>query len=74
MKRGGDQELIARLRSPSGEVWGALGLYRERGQPLFDDADKQFLLAVAPHLAEGARRVSTPQLRTVPPVVMARLK
>jgi hypothetical protein len=28
---GGDQELIARLRSRSGEVWGALGLYREPG-------------------------------------------
>lgn len=29
---GGDQELIARLRSRSGEVWGALGLYREPGR------------------------------------------
>ena len=56
MKLGGDQELIARLRSRSGEVWGALGLYREPGQPLFDEADKQFVHALAPHLAEGARR------------------
>ncbi|WP_248965434.1 helix-turn-helix transcriptional regulator [Sphaerisporangium perillae] len=56
MTLGGDQELIARLRSRSGEVWGALGLYRQPGQPLFDDADKQFVLALAPHLAEGARR------------------
>jgi hypothetical protein len=56
MKLGGDQELIARLRSRSGEVWGALGLYREPGQPFFDDSDKQFLLALTPHLAEGARR------------------
>jgi DNA-binding CsgD family transcriptional regulator len=53
---GGDQELIVRLRSRSGEVWGALGLYREVGQALFDESDKQFLLTLAPHLAEGARR------------------
>ena len=56
MQLGGDQELIARLRAKSGEVWGALGLYREPGQQSFDDADKHFLRAVAPHLAEGARR------------------
>jgi DNA-binding CsgD family transcriptional regulator len=56
MTLGGDQELIARLRARSGEVWGALGLYREPGQPAFDDPDKHFLRAVAPHLAEGARR------------------
>ena len=29
MALGGDQELIAALRTPSGQVWGALGLYRE---------------------------------------------
>jgi DNA-binding CsgD family transcriptional regulator len=56
MTLGGDQELIARLRARSGEVWGALGLYREPGQPAFDEADKNFLRAVTPHLAEGARR------------------
>jgi DNA-binding CsgD family transcriptional regulator len=53
---GGDQELIAALRTPSGEVWGALGLYREPGQPLFNDAELAFIRAVAPSLAEGARR------------------
>jgi DNA-binding CsgD family transcriptional regulator len=53
---GSDQEMIARLRAPSGEVWGMLGLYRELGQPMFDDRDKQFLQAVSGHLAEGARR------------------
>ena len=37
MKLGGEQELVARLRSRTGEVWGALGLYREPGQPMFDD-------------------------------------
>jgi DNA-binding CsgD family transcriptional regulator len=56
MALGGDQELIAALRAPSGEVWGALGLYREPGQPMFDDAELGFVRAVAPSLAEGARR------------------
>jgi hypothetical protein len=31
MKLGGDQELIASLRTGAGAVWGALGLYREPG-------------------------------------------
>jgi DNA-binding CsgD family transcriptional regulator len=56
MTLGGDQELIAALRTPGGEVWGALGLYREPGRPLFDAADLAFVRAVAPSLAEGARR------------------
>jgi DNA-binding CsgD family transcriptional regulator len=56
MTLGGDQELIAALRTPAGEVWGALGLYRGPGRPLFDDADLAFVRAVAPSLAEGARR------------------
>jgi len=53
---GGDQELIAALRTPSGEVWGGLGLYRETGQSMFDDQELAFVRQVAPHLAEGARR------------------
>jgi DNA-binding CsgD family transcriptional regulator len=56
MTLGGDQELIAALRTPSGEVWGALGLYREPGQPMFDHEELSFVRAVAPSLAEGARR------------------
>jgi DNA-binding CsgD family transcriptional regulator len=56
MTLGGDQELIAALRTPAGKVWGALGLYRQPGRPLFDDADLAFVRAVAPSLAEGARR------------------
>jgi DNA-binding CsgD family transcriptional regulator len=56
MTLGGDQELIAALRIPSGQVWGALGLYRAPGQPLFDDAELAFVRSVAPSLAEGARR------------------
>ncbi len=53
---GGDQELILALRTPKGEVWGALGLYRETGAAMFDSAEKQWLCALAPHLAAGARR------------------
>lgn len=53
---GGDQELIAALRAKDGEVWGALGLYRETGQPLFDEQDLAFVRVLAPHLADGARR------------------
>ncbi|HSO54361.1 MAG TPA: helix-turn-helix transcriptional regulator [Actinomycetes bacterium] len=56
MALGGDQELIAALRTLAGEVWGALGLYREPGQPMFDEAELGFVRRVAPSLAEGARR------------------
>jgi hypothetical protein len=55
MTFGGDQELIACLRTRSGEVWGALGLYREPGQPLFDAEDLAFIRTIAPMLAAGAR-------------------
>ena len=53
---GGDQEMVVGLRTRSGEIWGALGLYREKGQPLFDGDELEFMRSVAPHLAEGARR------------------
>jgi DNA-binding CsgD family transcriptional regulator len=53
---GGDQELIAALRTGRGEVWGALGLYREPGAAVFDENEKRWLAAVVPHLADGARR------------------
>ena len=56
MTLGGDQELIAALRTRSGAVWGALGLYREPGQPLFDAEELSLIRAVAPSLADGARR------------------
>ncbi|GAB2645536.1 LuxR C-terminal-related transcriptional regulator [Kribbella swartbergensis] len=55
MTLGGDQELIACLRTRSGEVWGALSLYREPGRPFFDDEDLSFIRTVAPVLAAGAR-------------------
>ncbi len=53
---GGDQELLLRLRTGSGETWGALGLYRELGKPMFDPVEKRFLVEVSTALAEGARR------------------
>ena len=56
MEMGGDQEMIAALRTPGGDVWGALGLYREPGQPMFDRDDVDFVRSLAPCFAEGARR------------------
>jgi DNA-binding CsgD family transcriptional regulator len=53
---GGDQEMIAALRTSTGEVWGALGLYREPDQPMFDSDDFAFVEAISPLLAAGARR------------------
>ena len=53
---GGDQELIAALRTPAGVTWGALGLYRESGAPMFDADEKLFLRTATAHLAQGARR------------------
>jgi DNA-binding CsgD family transcriptional regulator len=53
---GGEQEMTATLRTRSGEVWGSLGLYRQPGRPLFDKDELAFVKAVAPLLAEGARR------------------
>jgi len=56
MQMGGDQELIVGLRAASGHTWGGLGLYREPGSPMFDRHEMAFLGAIAPSLAEGARR------------------
>ncbi|MDQ3572787.1 MAG: helix-turn-helix transcriptional regulator [Actinomycetota bacterium] len=55
MAMGGDQELIAALRTKAGVVWGALGLYREPGKAMFDSDDVAFVDAIGPHLAQGAR-------------------
>lgn len=52
---GGDQEFIAGLRSRTGEIWGALGLYREPGRPRFNRDDIDLVQAVVPALAAGAR-------------------
>ena len=56
VKMGGDQEMIARLQTRSGEVWGALGLYREPDQPLFSPEEQRFVKEASQHLAVGARR------------------
>ena len=53
---GAEQQLGLALRTPGGETWGVLTLYREPGQPIFAREERQLLLAMAPHLAEGARR------------------
>ena len=53
---GGDQEMVAALLNPAGHAWGALGLYREPGAPMFDRDDIEFVRALTPALAEGARR------------------
>jgi DNA-binding CsgD family transcriptional regulator len=53
---GAEQEIIAALRTRSGEVWGSFGLYREPDHPMFDQDDVDLVRAVAPHLAEGARQ------------------
>jgi DNA-binding CsgD family transcriptional regulator len=54
MAMGGDQEMIAALRT-GGAVWGAVGVYRAPGQPMFDSDDKALLKAIGPDLATGAR-------------------
>ena len=56
MAYGGDQEIIAALRARGGEVWGAVGLYREPDRPLFDADECVFLAAISPLLADGVRR------------------
>jgi DNA-binding CsgD family transcriptional regulator len=53
---GGDQELIVALRTPAGDAWGSLGLYRETGEPMFADEEVEFVARAAPFLGEGARR------------------
>jgi DNA-binding CsgD family transcriptional regulator len=47
--------MIAALRTEQGDVWGAMSLYREPGDAMFDDADKELLASVAPHRARGVR-------------------
>jgi DNA-binding CsgD family transcriptional regulator len=53
---GADQEVLVALRTPAGDVWGVLGLYREPGRSIFDAEERRLLQDVAPYLAEGARR------------------
>jgi len=55
MAMGGDQEMIAAMRTRAGEVWGAVGLYRAPGEPMFDSEEKALIEAMSPDLARGAR-------------------
>ena len=41
MALGGDQEMIAALRTKTGEVWGTVGLYRAPGEPMFDSEERR---------------------------------
>ncbi len=53
---GCEQELVVALRTRHGEPWGAVGLYRQDGRPLFERREIDFVRAAAPALAEAARR------------------
>lgn len=53
---GGDQELVASLRTRDGEAWGLVSLYRAEGEARFSDVEKRFMASAAGILAEGARR------------------
>ncbi len=56
MAYGGDQEMIAGLRTRGGDVWGAIGLYRQPDRPLFEAHEKAFLAAISPLMADAVRR------------------
>jgi DNA-binding CsgD family transcriptional regulator len=56
MTLGVDQELITALRTRSGDVWGALGLYRQPDRPLFDADEQAFLATISPIMADAVRR------------------
>jgi DNA-binding CsgD family transcriptional regulator len=53
---GADQELVATLRTRSGQIWGTVTVYREAGRRLFDAEDLRFVHEVSTYLADGARR------------------
>jgi DNA-binding CsgD family transcriptional regulator len=53
---GGDQEMIAAVRTRGNHVWGAIGLYRQPDRPLFDAHEQAFLAAVGPAMADAVRR------------------
>jgi DNA-binding CsgD family transcriptional regulator len=76
MAMGGDQELVARLQTKSGEVWGALGLYRAPGEPMFTAEEKTFVRKIGPALADAARnallvgQARDPQFPNAPALVV----
>jgi DNA-binding CsgD family transcriptional regulator len=56
MADGGDQEMVAALRTRGGDVWGGLGMFREPDRPLFDADEQAFLAAISPPMADAVRR------------------
>jgi DNA-binding CsgD family transcriptional regulator len=56
MTYGADQEMVAALRTRSGDVWGAIGLYREPDRPLFDAYEQAFMAAISPLMAAAVGR------------------
>jgi GAF domain-containing protein len=56
MADGGDQEMVAALRTRGGELWGGLGMFREPDRPLFDAYEQAFLAAISPLMADAVRR------------------
>jgi DNA-binding CsgD family transcriptional regulator len=56
MEDGGDQEMVAALRTRAGDVWGAIGVYRMPDRPLFDAYEQAFLAAISPLMADAVRR------------------
>jgi DNA-binding CsgD family transcriptional regulator len=61
--QGLDRELRASLVS-NHAAWGAVGLYRDRSQPDFDDDEARFLAGLSAAIADGIRRSL---LLTTPP-------
>jgi hypothetical protein len=56
MTYGADQEMIAAVRTRGGDVWGAIGLYRQPDRPLFDADEQAFLAVISPLMANAVRR------------------
>ena len=53
---GAEQAVVVGLRTREGEVWGALQVFREPGQPTFSAEELEFLRSISVPLAEGAKR------------------
>jgi GAF domain-containing protein len=75
---GGEQELLAALRSGAGDTWGILALYREPGRPRFSAEEQNLVSALAPSLGEGAMRAllvgeaAEPEVPDAPGAVIVR--
>ncbi len=73
---GCEQELVVALRTADRAPWGSIGLYREKGRPLFSDVEQRLLVAAAPVLADGVRhsllaaQAREPDLSEAPGVIV----